>query len=220
MQVIGVLNTKGGVGKTTLTCCLAVEAAGLTLPPAKQSKVAVCDLDPQGSFSDWYRRRGSPDNPALLHGSEFASEAIEALRLTSAYDYVFVDGPPGALTVTEDAIAAADLIVIPIKASGLDLAASQDCIQLCQENNKPFLVVVNDAGQHDGKLVEQARGLLFNWKLEKSVAKQVIRHRVPYVNAVTTGRSGPEKDKAAAEEIVALWTEVKAALRRAGKERT
>lgn len=219
MQVIGVLNTKGGVGKTTLTSCLAVEAASLTLPPAKQPKVAVCDLDPQGSYSDWYKRRGTPDNPALLHGAELASEAVESLRLTSAYDFVFVDGPPGALTVTEDAIHTADLIVIPMKASGLDLAASQDCIQLCQDNNKPFLVVVNDAGQHDTKLVEQAKGVLFNWKLDKSIAKQVIRHRVPYINAVTTGRSGPEKDKAAAEEIAALWAEVRAALRRSSKER-
>lgn len=210
MLVIGILNTKGGVGKTTLTSCLAVAAS-------EKGRVAVCDLDPQGSFSDWYRRRGSPDNPMLLHGADLASEAVEALRLTSAYDFVFVDGPPGALTVTEDAIETADLVIIPMKASGLDIAASQDCIQLCQEKQKQFLVVVNDAGQHDTKLVEQAKSLLFSWKVP--IAKQVIRHRVPFINAMTTGRSGPEKDKSAAEEIANLWQEVRLALRKTAKER-
>lgn len=52
MHFIGVLNTKGGTGKTTLvSSCLAVRAA-------RDARVAVVDLDPQGSFTDWHGRRG------------------------------------------------------------------------------------------------------------------------------------------------------------------
>lgn len=211
MRIIGVLNTKGGTGKTTITSSLAVRAS-------QDKLTAVCDLDPQGSYSDWYRRRGSPDNPALLVGAELASDAVEALLLTSPYEYVFLDGPPGALIVTEDAIGVSDLVIIPMRASGLDLQASQDCIQLCQDMNTPFLVVVNDKGQHDAKLIESTKGLLLNWKVP--FAKTTIAHRVPYVNAITTGKTGAEKDKKAAEEIDALWKEVLAALKKSNKGRT
>lgn len=213
MQVIGILNTKGGAGKTTLTTCLAVRAAD-------EARVAVCDLDPQSSYSEWYMRRGSPDNPALLTGEDRASDAVEALQLNSPYNYVFLDGPPGSLIVTEDAVRSSTLVVIPVRASGLDLAASQDCIGICQESGVPFLVVINGKTQHDGKLVEQARALLDSWRVP--VAKTVVAHRVPYINAITTGKTGPEKDRKAAEEIDALWDEIKTAARKAvrGKSRT
>lgn len=210
MVVIGVLNTKGGAGKTTVATCLAARAA-------QEAKVAVCDLDPQSSYSEWYKRRGSPDNPALLTGAERASDAVEALKLTSPYDFIFLDGPPGSLLVTEDAIQSSTLVIIPMRASGLDLAASQDCIQICQDLDVPFIVVINDKGQHDGKLVEQAEAVLKSWKVP--VAKTIIGHRVAYVNAITTGRTGAEKDKKAAEEIDELWLEIKAAVRKAAKAR-
>lgn len=210
MQFIGILNTKGGVGKTTLAACLAVCAA-------RDSSVAVVDLDPQGSFASWHDRRGNPHNPELMRGLERASDAVEALRQTSGHDYVFFDGPPGSLIVTEDAVRACSLVVIPTRASGLDLAASQDCISLCQEIGTPFLVVLNARGPHDGKLIEQARALLASWKVP--TAETVVAQRVQYVNAITTGRTGPEKDAKAAAEVDALWAEMKAALQRAKRRR-
>jgi chromosome partitioning protein len=210
MRFIGVLNTKGGTGKTTLVSCLGVRAA-------QGSRVAVVDLDPQGSFEEWHDRRGSPDNPELMRGVDRASDAREALELTSPYDYVFFDGPPGALLVTEDAVRASHLVVIPLRASGLDLAASQDCISLCQDAGTPFLVVINAKGPYDGKFVEQARALLSSWDVP--VAETAVAQRVQYVNAITTGRTGAEKDKKAEAEIEALWAEVKAAASPAKRRR-
>lgn len=210
MNFIGVLNTKGGTGKTTLAACLAVRAAA-------EARVAVVDLDPQGSFADWHGRRGSPSNPELMRGVDRASDAVDALRLTSPYEFVFFDGPPGSLLVTEDAVRSSTLVVIPMRASGLDLAASQDCISLCQEIGTPFLVVINGKGQHDGKLVEQARSLLFSWNLP--IAETVVGHRLQYVNAITTGRTGAERDRKAQAEIDALWAEVEAATLAAAKRR-
>ena len=209
MHIIGVLNTKGGCGKTTITTCLAVRAS-------KDGLVAVCDLDPQGSYGDWYSRRGAPDNPALLTGAELASDAVESLNMASAYDYVLFDGPPGALMVTEDAVRASHLVVIPMRASGLDINASRDCIQLCEDEGVPFLVVINGSNSRsDQKLVEQTQNLLFNWRVP--IAKSVIKHRVAYINAYTTGKTGPEKDAAAATEIDELWREIRAAVRKAAK---
>ena len=200
MLVIGVLNSKGGVGKSTLTAAFAVRAA-------RDKSVCVVDLDSQGSYSDWYMRRGSPDNPALLSGEDRASDAIEALRLTSPYEIVLLDGPPGSLTVTEDAIKVCDLVVIPMRASGLDLMASQDCVRLCQQTGTGFLCVLNDVSTRDAKsLGENARNTLHTYKIP--IAKTAVAHRVPYINAMTRGQTGAEKDKASAAEIDALWAEV------------
>jgi chromosome partitioning protein len=217
MHVIGVLNGKGGVGKTTITACLAVRVC------LDKARVAVLDLDPSSSYSGWYRRRaaagllGKPENLDLLRDADHASDAIEGLRLTSPYSYIFLDGTPGSLLVTEDAIGVCTLVLIPMRASGLDLASSRDVIQACQDMQKPYLVVVNGKGQHDGRLVDEARRELFSWNVP--IAEQVIAHRLQYINAMTTGRTGPEKDAKAAAEIDALWTEVKTALRKAAKAR-
>ena len=70
---------------------------------------------------------------------------------------------------------------------------------MCQDNGTAYLVVINGKGQHDGKLVDEARGLLREWKVP--VAKQVIAHRLQFINAMTTGKTGPEKDRDAAAEI-------------------
>jgi hypothetical protein len=40
-----------------------------------------------------------------------------------------------------------------------------------------------------------------------------------YINAITTGKTGPEKDKLAAAEIDKLWAEIKVAVRKAAKAR-
>ena len=51
MRFIGVLNAKGGSGKTTIVSCLAVRAAA-------DAKAAIVDLDPQGSLGKWHGWRG------------------------------------------------------------------------------------------------------------------------------------------------------------------
>lgn len=208
MNVVGILNTKGGAGKTTLVTCLAVRAA-------KEALAAVLDLDPQSSYSLWYKLRGSPENPALLTGSDRASDAVEALQLTSPYDWIFLDGPPGSILVTEDAIKVSTFVIIPVRTSVLDLHASRDCIALCQEHGTPFFAVINATRSGDKRLIEETESILRSWDVP--VAKQPIVHRIAYTDAITTGRTGPEKDRKAAAEIDALWKEVLEAVRKAAK---
>jgi len=77
---------------------------------------------------------------------------------------VFFDGPPGALLVTEDAVRASTLVVIPPRASGLDLAASQDCVSLCQETleSPPQMVTnfpIGTLARHDPRHPQVFQGL-------------------------------------------------------------
>jgi chromosome partitioning protein len=203
MNVVGFLNSKGGVGKSTLCAAIAVRAA------QESPRVCMVDLDPQESVADWWRRRGQPGNPTLFKGAERASEAVESLSF-NGWDWVFLDGPPGSLIVTDDAIRSSDFVVVPMRASGLDLLASQDAVRLCQDAGVSFMIALNacKSGGAD-KLVEAARSTLFSNQVP--IAHTAVSQRAVFVTAMTNGKTGAEKDKKAAEEIDALWAEIKSA---------
>lgn len=209
MYVVGFLNSKGGVGKSTLCSAIAVRAA------QESKRVAIVDLDPQESVGDWWLRRGKPDNPTLLRGADRASDAVESLAL-DGWDWVFLDGPPGSLLVTLDAIRSSTFVVVPMRASGLDLLSSRDVTEMCDEEGVAYLVCINQArGTAKDKLVDAARSSLFERNVP--LADTVIGLRNSYVTAMTTGRAGNEKDQAAAAEIDALWREIKAATLKAAR---
>lgn len=208
MNIIGFFNSKGGVGKTTLAASVAVRAS------RDSRRVALVDLDPQESTADWWQRRGCPDNPTLFRGAERASDAVEALEL-NGFDWCMVDGPPGSLLITEDAISVCTFVVIPVRASGLDIDASREVVGLCQEAGVPFLVVINAARGPKDKLVDGARSVLFNYDLP--IADTAIGLRNAHVTGMMTGKTGAEKDAAAAEEIDALWKEIKSATQKAAR---
>ena len=214
MITIAVVNTKGGVGKTTLSAALAVRAS------QDSKRVAMVDLDPQRSLVDWWKRRGgSQDSPTIFEGVDTADEAIERLSM-DGWDFVFIDGPPAFLAVVQETIQAADFVLIPIKASMLDLTATQDAIVLAKEADAEFMCVLNDVDSRT-KLADSAVKMLATQKIP--VAETRVMHRASHVAGMTVGKSGAEvnngKDKAAADEIDSLWAEVKAAAIRAAKAR-
>lgn len=210
MHVVGFLNSKGGTGKSTLCSAIAVQAA------RESKRVCIVDLDPQESVGSWWVRRGEPENPTLFRGADRASDAVEALAL-DGWDWVFLDGPPGSLTVTEDAIGASDFVVVPMRASGIDLLASEVAVRLCMDAGAPHLVVFNATKAGKDKLVDAARDVLA--AAQVPMAETNVAQRVAFVTAMTKGHTGAEKDDAAAEEIAALWKEIKAAVLKAAKSR-
>ena len=72
-NVLVVAASKGGTGKTTVSCALAARAS-------EEANVALLDLDPQGSMSRWWELRGRPNNPALGSPTGGIKTALERLR--------------------------------------------------------------------------------------------------------------------------------------------
>src|SRR5690349_2786294 len=98
MIVIAVVNSKGGVGKTTLASALAVRAA------EDSPRIALVDFDPQGSLTAWSRRREAhgdgdpnpclfrdPTEPDRLPDPASVREALER----DGWDWCILDSPPG-----------------------------------------------------------------------------------------------------------------------------
>lgn len=214
MITIAVANTKGGVGKTTLCAALAVRAA------KDFDRVAMVDLDPQKSLAAWWERRGQDGSPEMYDGPDVAVDAVESLE-ADGWDCVFIDGPPAFLTVVEESIQAADVTVIPVKPSMLDLSATQDAVALARETEASYLVVLNDVHARE-KLAASARKMLKGAGVP--VAKAEIPHRVAHTRCMTVGKTAAEVDggkhRDAANEIDALWAEVKAAANKARKRQS
>ena len=211
MIVIAVVNSKGGVGKTTLASALAVRAS------RDSKRVAMVDLDPQKSLVEWWKRRGKTGNPAIFEGARTAAEAREALEQTG-WDWVFLDGPPAFLTAIQEMIQNADFVIIPIKPSMIDILATQDAVAMAREAGARFTVVFNDVGPRE-RVIEKARELLLSF--EVPIANTAVTHRASHITGMTVGKSAAEvnggRDATAAEEIDALWREIKAAATKAAR---
>lgn len=217
MITIAVVNTKGGVGKTTITAMLSVIAA------QEGKHVALVDMDPQKSLIGWWQRRGKSENPKIFEGPDTAFDAVESLGMDTtsgkAWDYCFIDGPPAFLTVVQEMVEAADFVLIPVKPSMMDLLASEDAVALAQQADVPYAVVFNDLGSKETKIVEEAKGFLFNAGIP--MLKSALVHRVSHMNAMTKGRTAGEgADEKAAKEIEAVWHEVKKLAAAAAKARS
>src|SRR5262249_7254809 len=121
MHVIALVNSKGGVGKSTLCAALAVRAA------KDSDRVALVDMDPQRSLADWYEMRGgdAAGSPRVFANADMASDVRERLE-RDGWDWCFMDGPPGAVRKLEEMVAACDVAVIPVRASTLDVLATTD----------------------------------------------------------------------------------------------
>jgi chromosome partitioning protein len=209
MLSIGVLNAKGGVGKTLIATMLAVRAS------QDFPRVALVDLDPQRGAERWrnHRRAGNPsDNPAVFADGLLASDAMDRLNRTG-WDLAIFDGAPGAMELTEDAIRTVDLIVCPLRAADQDLGSTEYLVSACLDFGKPLLIVINSVNPRGDKRADEVRSLLVKSGLH--VAANNIAQRVPYVDAMNIGKSAAELKTGveARNEIESLYLEVVSAAR-------
>jgi chromosome partitioning protein len=128
MSKIVVLNAKGGCGKTTIATNLAAIYAVQGKP------VALFDYDPQASSSYWLSLR--PEHAPRIYGVEAYRPARAGVtrawqwRLPKEVNHVIVDTPAA---VHRDALAGfivgADVVLIPVLPSAIDIHAATHFIQ-------------------------------------------------------------------------------------------
>lgn len=197
MRVFVFAATKGGVGKSTLAACTAIAAQ------AEGETVVLVDYDPQRSLSEWVALR-SGAKPELLTVPRGASLKA-ALKDVSADAVVIVDTPPGMVGIIEQAVMGADLVVIPIRPAPLDILAIDPIVELVEECKKPSVFVINQVPARTTYAEDTAKLL----KKDGRVLSAVVGMRNSFAMAMAEGKTGPEKDAKAREEIAAVWTQLK-----------
>lgn len=126
LKIFGVLNQKGGVGKTTLSVNLAGELA------RRGNRVLLVDADPQGSALSWAEAR-DPKSLFAVVGIPRKTLHKDMEEISKGYDYVVIDGAPRVTELARSAIMASDVVLVPVQPSPYDIWAADEIIRIINE---------------------------------------------------------------------------------------
>ena len=206
MQVIAVLNQKGGSGKTTISTHLA-----RALQIGGDSVLLVCS-DPQGSARDWAAVR--EDQPLPVVGIDRPTIERDLKNISSGRDFVVIDGAPQIADLAVSAIKAANLVLIPVQPSPYDIWAASDLVELVKQRievtdgrlRAAFVISRLIKGT---RLAAEVREALRGYGLP--VLSSRISQRVNFPGTAARGLTvmDTEPDGEAAREIFALADEVR-----------
>jgi chromosome partitioning protein len=211
--VIGVINLKGGCGKSTIAVNLACELA------RDGDAVLLLDNDSQGTTSHWLSHGRLPVQGEFmpLENEEDGEKLMRAVT-TRNERYVVLDSPAHVGAAAQTAGKIADLVLVPVTASGVDLVATQAVVELIRQarvlrrGGAPKCLIIpskidrrTDAGR---KIDEQVQSF------GESVGP-AIHQRTAFVDAFGAGRwIGDYAPQSAAHyDITALSLAVKRSLR-------
>ena len=148
MHTIALVSQKGGSGKSTLAIGLAVAAM------QHGHKVCVLEADPQGTVSNWRRRRAQAEptvEPVSADALDYKVPFLDRCGVTLA----IIDTAGG----TEAAIRIADLCLIPARPSPADIEAAAPTLAAIRANDKPFAFVLNQTPVRSTRVNDAAAAL-------------------------------------------------------------
>jgi chromosome partitioning protein len=202
-HILMVAQQKGGAGKTTLAAHLAVALA------TGQHAVALIDADPQGSLGAWIEARRQADTPHPLdfHPAPGWRAGGVVPRLAREADVVIIDSPPRAEASLRGPLREADLVLIPMQLSPMDIWAARATFDMVAQENKPALIVPNRVPARS-RLADQLRREMAEQALP--VAQSSLGNRVAFAASLARGLGVSEAapSSLAAGEIAALAREV------------
>ena len=204
-MIVTIGNSKGGVGKSTISCNLAVMAV------QEGKNVLLVDADPQASSLNFRSIRESNDIKATAITTPTLHKDLKDF---SNFDLIIIDSGGRDTGVFRSAILAADILIIPVLPSVYDIWATSDTIEVVKEallyNEKLVtrflinMVLPNSImGRDTLAALEQHKEII-------PILQQTIGARQSFKNALVTGQGVMEfepKSKAA-QEISACYQEI------------
>ncbi|WP_334473632.1 ParA family protein [Arsenophonus sp. PmNCSU2021_1] len=207
-MIYAVVNTKGGVGKTTTAVHLATMLS-------RNGKVLLIDGDPQASAASWaaWRRDNQTYTPSptttCLTGKAILNEG-KALALN--FDHTVVDVGGRDASGLRSALLLANKAIIPIGASNLDAAAMADMLEILElaKDYNPNLDVRVLLSRVDPRTKDTKEMLEFLTEQNIAVLKSYVCERVAFRRAIGEGATVFEfgKDSAAIKDIESFFVEV------------
>ncbi len=211
VYIISVSQQKGGAGKTTLAAHLAVGLSN------SNRKVGLIDADPQGSLASWHRNR-EEKHPEKIGGFTFAQ--VPGWRVTSelskmrfSHDIIIIDNASGLDMDTRATMRNADLLVVPVQPSPVDVWATEAVIELSKKEGYNTLLVLN-------RVTARSRMAMIFQQHLPFLTDAIIGNRVIYSSSLDEGLTAQEAapSSSAAREIDVLVKEVTKRMNRAKKK--
>jgi chromosome partitioning protein len=212
-KIIGVIQVKGGAGRSTLATNLAgaIEIG---------ASVALIDCDmPQGTSASWgaLRQAEHPIGNLTIATADNHEHLIQtAEELAGTHDFIVIDGPPRIAEITRATLILSDLCLIPLGTSAAEIWATTDLLKTIEE--------AKAAGKETGKSID-ARIVWNRYRAATTSAKEMpdavktelglkalntkMGYRVAYSDALAQGMTVMEwSDRTAKEEMRELCIEI------------
>ncbi len=207
MRTVVVANQKGGVGKSTVACNLAVAFA------LDGKRVLLIDADTQGSSIGFRAVREKDDIKAISITRPTIHRDVAGFE---NFDVVIVDAGGRDSSVFRSAIMSASrgILLIPTLPSVYDIWATEDTLEVLKDARAfadiPAYLLINQAIR--ANIVREAEESL--QELAQQYGVEVLRtrlfSRVAFRNSVKEGKGVLEmNDPKAKSEMEALYGEVK-----------
>jgi chromosome partitioning protein len=203
-QIITVATMKGGSGKSTLASCLAVHWHLCGRPST------IIDADPQRSIARLAARERALGGVTIVEDA--SDEAWKSAQmLSTAGGPIIIDTPGFRSPATLACIAAADFLLVPVKASPLDIDRMLDTLNsliVGAGARRPTFRCVLTQTTRDSVIAKHIRAELIEAGFQ--VLKSEMTNRVIYAEAALWGATPTliENSGAAAREIAAIADEV------------
>jgi chromosome partitioning protein len=167
---LGIVNTKGGVGKTTTTVFLAAaaHAQGLT--------VEVQDLDKQASSTRWLDPLLPIDRVTVTVANSYS------VKRPSPADVTIIDTAPGDPRDVEIVAESCDFVIVPSTPGEINDDRTRQTVSYLEAKNTPHAVVLVQADSRT-KATRESRDKLLN---RTAVFDTEIPHRETIRNAYGT----------------------------------
>ena len=207
-KIIGVIQVKGGAGRSTVSTNLAGELL-------KHGRTVIIDCDmPQGTAASWYAVRAAVGNLS----AETATTHKELLAKVAQHqnaDYIVLDGPPRIAELTKTILILSDLCLVPVGASAAEIWATSDLLDLIAEASKVTTVHARMVWTRHRPHTNLAKelSLLASKEIGLPALFTSLALRVAYPQALGEGLTVAElQDANAKAELASLVGEVKALL--------
>jgi chromosome partitioning protein len=204
-MIVAMVNSKGGVGKSTLAVHLTVWRKEL------DNEVCLIDADTQGASSLWLHEALPETRIFRFQTPDDILEQVPVLRQN--FKHMVIDGPAGLSEVTRAILLVADLAILPSGPSVLDLRAVNEAIRVVKQaqnirKGPPQAVLAPNKLQVQYRL---SREFLDTAKALEIPSLPGLRLRQAFADAAGQGtvvwRLGP-RGEAAAFEMRSMFNEL------------